>query len=92
MRLAHARGIPSFDLGAVTLTDDPAHPHHSVYQFKRGFGGTVAPLHGAEMVLSPMKCGFQDHVVLPAWKRLYPMYLWLTSHGTPPTESLQTSR
>jgi hypothetical protein len=75
MRIAHERGIPSFDLGAVTPTEDPSHPHHSVYHFKRGFGGAVEPLHGAEVVLSPLKCRFQDRILMPAWKRMYPVYL-----------------
>jgi hypothetical protein len=75
MRVAHARGIPRFDLGAVTPTDDPAHPHHSVYHFKRGFGGAIEELCGAEIVLSPLKCRFQERVMLPAWKRMYPWYL-----------------
>ena len=83
MRLAHTLGVPSFDLGAVTPTDDPAHPNHSVYQFKRGFGGTVQPLYGAEAVLSPLKYRFQDRVVLPTWNRVYPIYLWLTSQWLP---------
>ncbi len=79
MQLAHRLEIPIFDLGAVTPTDDTAHPHYSVYQFKRGFGGSVRPLHGAEVVLSPMRYRFQDRIVLPTWSRLYPLYLWLTS-------------
>ena len=79
MRLAHARGIPTFDLGAVTPTDDPAHPHHSVYRFKRGFGGRVEPMHGGELVLSPLSCRFQDRVLAPAWKWLYPLYFRLAT-------------
>lgn len=75
MRLAHARGNLIFDLGAVTPSDDPAHPNRSVYYFKRGFGGTVEPLHGAEIVLAPARWRFQERVVLPAWKRMYPWYL-----------------
>jgi len=79
MQLARELEIPRFDLGAVTPTDDASHPHHSVYQFKRGFGGRLEELHGGEVVLSPLKCGFQNHVVLPAWKHLYPWYLWLAA-------------
>jgi hypothetical protein len=77
MRVAHARGIPSFDLGATTPTNDPAHPHHSVYHFKRGFGGELTELRSGEVVLSPAKCRFQQHVMLPIWKRMYPLYLTL---------------
>lgn len=29
------------------------------------------------MVLSPAKCRFQRHVMLPTWKRMYPLYLTL---------------
>jgi hypothetical protein len=77
MSLARARGIPVFDLGAVTPTEDPSHPHHSVYHFKRGFGGRLEELRSAEIMLSPLKCRFQEVVVLPAWKRMYPLYLSL---------------
>ena len=77
MRLAHARGIPTFDLGAVTPVADPRHPHHSVYRFKRGFGGRLEEIHGGEVRLSPLSCYLQDHLLAPAWKRLYPMYFSL---------------
>src|SRR5262249_49896868 len=82
--LARRRRIAHFDLGAVTPTDDPAHPHHSVYRFKRGFGGTVEALQGGEVVLSPVKCRFQDHVVLPVWKHVYPWYLRVICGCVPP--------
>jgi lipid II:glycine glycyltransferase (peptidoglycan interpeptide bridge formation enzyme) len=81
MRLAHAREIPSFDLGAATPTDDPAHPNYSVYRFKRAFGGRMEELRGAEVQLSRIKCHFQDRVVFPAWKLLYPWYLTLTARA-----------
>lgn len=77
IQVARARRVPTFDLGAVTPTDDPAHPNYSVYHFKSRFGGEVEPLESAEIQLSPLKCRFQDHVVLPAWKRMYPWYLSL---------------
>jgi hypothetical protein len=79
MRLARVRGIPTFDLGAVTPTDDPRHPHHSVYRFKRGFGGRVEAMHGAEVVFSPLSRRFQDLVLVPAWKWVSPVYFWLTA-------------
>jgi hypothetical protein len=88
MRLAHTRGIPNFDLGAVTVTDDPAHPHHSVYSFKRGFGGTVEDLRVGEVEVSPLKCRFQERVMLPLWKRVYPCYLRLTSRAAVATVAL----
>lgn len=79
--VAGKRGIAQFDLGAVTPTDDPAHPHHSVYHFKRGFGGQIAELHSGEVMLSPLRCRFQELVVLPAWKRMYPLYLSLVGRA-----------
>jgi hypothetical protein len=81
LTLARKRGIRQFDLGAVTPTDDPAHPHHSVYHFKRGFGGRLEELHSAEVLLSPLRCRFQERVVLPAWKRMYPLYLSLVGRA-----------
>jgi hypothetical protein len=81
MRLAYERGIPSFDLGAVTPTNDPAHPHYSVYHFKRGLGGEVMTLHSGEVVLSLLKWRFQERMVLPAWKRVYPLYLAVVGRG-----------
>ena len=77
LQLARQRGIAQFDLGAVTPTEDPTHPNYPVYHFKRGFGGRVEELHSAEIVLSPLRCRFQERVVLPAWKRMYPLYLSL---------------
>jgi hypothetical protein len=88
MRLAHKLGLRHFDLGAVTPTDDPTHPHHSVYHFKQGFGGTMEQMLGGEVELSPLKCRFQDHVVRPAWKRLYPFYLRMTTQASMVTLAL----
>ena len=79
MRYARDHAIGAFDLGAVTPSDDPVHPNHSVYQFKRGFGGRVVELRGGAIPLSPLKCRFQDRVVLPVWKKLYPLYLSATA-------------
>lgn len=81
LQLARTRGIAQFDLGAVTPTDDAAHPHHSVYHFKRGFGGRVEELSSGEVLLSPLRCRFQERVVLPAWKRMYPLYLSLVGRA-----------
>jgi hypothetical protein len=87
MRLAHTRRIPSFDLGAVTPTDDPEHPHHSVYRFKRGFGGRVEAMHGGEIVLSPLSWRLQERVLVPAWKWLYPLYFSLVARQSGATRT-----
>ncbi len=80
LRVARARQIPRFDLGAVTPTDDTTHPSWSVYRFKREFGGYVTELHHAEVTLSPAKVAFQEHVMLPVWKRAHGFYM--TAFGT----------
>jgi hypothetical protein len=80
LRVARAREIPRFDLGAVTPTEDASHPNHSVYYFKREFGGYVTELHHAEVTLSPMKYAFQERVMLPVWKRAHGLYM--TTFGT----------
>ena len=53
-----------------------------MYRFKRGFGGRLETVCSAELRLSPLKCRFQEAVVLPAWTRLYPYYLRLTAGRT----------
>jgi hypothetical protein len=77
MRLARAQGIRYFDHGAVTVTEDREHPHFSVYDFKRRFGGRLEPIASAELVLSRAKHAFQERVLMPAWKRLHPLYVRL---------------
>jgi hypothetical protein len=74
LRHAHRLGLECFDHGAVTVTEDPAHPHYPVYQFKRRFGGRLTPVTSGEIVLSPMKYGFQKHVMMPVWKRVHQVY------------------
>jgi hypothetical protein len=74
LRLAHRLGLECFDHGAVTVTEDPAHPHYPVYQFKRRFGGRLTPVTSGEIVLSPVKYGFQKHVMMPVWKRVHQVY------------------
>jgi len=92
MRFAHREGIPCFDHGAVTVTEDHAHPHYSVYLFKRRFGGRVEPLPIGDLVLSRTKHAFQQRVMMPLWRRLHPLYLrlagaalaalvWVQQHG-----------
>jgi lipid II:glycine glycyltransferase (peptidoglycan interpeptide bridge formation enzyme) len=79
MRLARDRGSACFDHGAVTVTDDHTHPHHSVYEFKRRFGGRLEALLSGELVLSRVKHAFQQRVLMPAWRRLHPLYVRVTS-------------
>jgi hypothetical protein len=89
LRVARGREIPRFDLGAVTPTDDPAHPNHSVYYFKREFGGYVTDLHHAELALAPVKYAFQERVMLPVWKRAHTLYMQaFGTRETPPEEAL----
>lgn len=75
MRLGRERGLVTFDMGAVTPTEDVRHPHHSVYEFKRAWGGTLTPAHSGEVVLAPLKYRFQERVLSPIWHRLHPVYL-----------------
>ena len=79
MRLARDRKIPSFDHGAVTVTGDPAHPHYSVYDFKRRFGGRIESVLIGDVVLSRVKHAFQERVLMPVWKRLHPLYVRVAS-------------
>ena len=74
LRLAHGLGVACFDHGAVTVTEDPAHPHYPVYQFKRRFGGRLTPIASGERVLSAVQYGFQKHVMMPVWKRVHQVY------------------
>ena len=59
-------------------TDDPTHPHYSVYDFKRRFGGREEAVASGSLVLSRAKHAFQERFMMPAWKRFYPLYLRLT--------------
>jgi hypothetical protein len=77
MRYGRAQGCQTFDMGAVTLTDDPRHPHFTVSEFKRHWGGEVQEVHGAEVIVSPWKHRFQEHVLAPMWDRVHPLYLRL---------------
>jgi len=75
MRLGKTRGLTRFSMGSVTPTDDPAHPHYSVYAFKRMWGGVLTEMTSGEIVLSRLKLAFQDRVLSPLWERAYPIYL-----------------
>ena len=94
MQSARARGCRTFDLGAVTPTEDVHHPHWSVYEYKRLWGGRLEAFEGAEIVLSPLKRAFQERVLAPLWDRLHPIYLRLFASGAPalsPAEALELS-
>lgn len=77
MRSARAAGCSVFDMGAVTPTDDPSHPHYSVYEYKKGWGGQLEAVHSSELVVSRSKYRFQEFVLVPMWARLHPLYLRL---------------
>lgn len=77
LRFARARGCRLFDMGAVTPTDDPTHPHHSVYEFKKGWGCSLETVPSGELVVSSAKYRFQEFVLAPMWDRLHPVYLRL---------------
>jgi hypothetical protein len=77
LRLASARGL-TFDMGVVTPTSDPDHPHHSVYDFKRRWGGELRTVRSGEIVAAPTRYRVQERVLVPLWDRLHPLYfrLW----------------
>jgi len=75
MQYARACGCQIFDMGAVTPTEDPAHPHHSVYEYKKLWGGELRDLPSGELVLAPWKHRFQEFVLSPLWDRCHPLYL-----------------
>jgi hypothetical protein len=75
MRYARARGCATFDMGAVTPTGDARHPHYSVYEYKKMWGGRLETMRCAELVLSPWKHMVQESVLAPMWDRLHPLYL-----------------
>jgi hypothetical protein len=81
MRYARARGCRTFDMGAVTPTTDPQHPHYSVSRYKKHWGGELRRIYGAELIVSPWKHRFQEHVLAPMWDRLHPLYLRLFGGG-----------
>jgi hypothetical protein len=75
MRFARARGCTVFDMGAVTPTDAPSHPHYSVFEYKKGWGGRLEVVQSGELVVSASKYRFQESVLAPMWDRLHPLYL-----------------
>ena len=77
MALARAWGCTLFDMGAVTPTDDRDHPHYSVYEYKKGWGGELETVAGGELIVSPWKFQFQEFVLAPMWDSLHPLYLRL---------------
>jgi hypothetical protein len=83
MRYARAHGWRTFDMGAVTPTEDPRHPHRSVYEYKKLWGGRLVRVHGAELVVSAWKHGLQEALLAPLWDRLHPLYLRLFADASP---------
>jgi lipid II:glycine glycyltransferase (peptidoglycan interpeptide bridge formation enzyme) len=81
MQYARKQGCRSFDMGAVTPTTDPRHPHYSVYEYKKLWGGRLERRQSAELVVSPWKHRFQETVLAPMWDRLHPTYLRLFGDG-----------
>jgi hypothetical protein len=75
MRLARNHGCTTFDMGAVTPSDDPSHPHYSVYEYKKGWGGTLEAIQSGELILAPWKHRFQQSVLSPMWARVHPLYM-----------------
>lgn len=90
LRCARARGCTVFDLGAVTPTDDRSHPHHSVYEYKKGWGGRLETVPAGEVVVSASKYRFQELVLARMWDRLHPLYLRLFG-GARDVPALDTS-
>jgi hypothetical protein len=74
LQLASERGL-TFDMGVVTPTLDPAHPHHSVYDFKRRWGGEFRTVSSGELVAAPLRYRAQERLLTPLWDRLHPFYL-----------------
>jgi hypothetical protein len=83
MRFARASGCTVFDMGAVTPTDDPTHPHYSVYEYKKGWGGQLEAVQSGELVVSASKYRFQEFVLAPMWDRFHPLYLRLFGDHQP---------
>jgi hypothetical protein len=81
IRFARDRGCSEFEMGAVTPTEDRNHPHYSVYEYKKGWGGTVQSVRSGEVIVSPLKYRFQEHVLAPMWDRVHPLYLRLFGTG-----------
>ena len=77
IREATARGCLTFDMGAVTPTDDRRHPHASVFEYKRRWGGRLEQVQGGELVVSAWKDRAQQSLLAPLWDRLHPLYLRL---------------
>ena len=79
MCLGQRWGIKTFDMAAVTPTEDPGHPHYSVYAFKRDWGGTLAEKYCAEIVIAPVRHYFQQRVLSRVFDVLHPLYLRATA-------------
>jgi hypothetical protein len=52
-----------------------------VSRYKKHWGGELRQIYGAELIVSPWKHRFQEHVLAPMWDRLHPLYLRLFGGG-----------
>lgn len=75
IRAARALGLPRFDFGGCTPTDDPSDPRHGVYEFKKKWGGELVTFYNADVLLAPRVVAMQERVLAPLWQRLHPL-LW----------------
>lgn len=78
IRDAARLGLPRFDFGGCTPTEDPADPRYGVYAFKKRWGGRLEAFENLEVVLSPASFYFQERVLSPLWDRIHPLYFALT--------------
>ncbi len=83
MGIARRLGCSIFDMGAVTPTDDRNHPHYSVYEYKKGWGGRLESIEAGEVVVAPWKLRFQEFVLAPMWDRFHPVYMRLFGEQGP---------
>ncbi len=75
MCAAQRMGLTTFDLGDVTPTEDPSHPHYSVYAFKRDWGGALTERYRGEIIIAPGRYYFQECVLSRAFDILHPIYM-----------------
>ncbi|HHW39589.1 MAG TPA: peptidoglycan bridge formation glycyltransferase FemA/FemB family protein [Syntrophomonadaceae bacterium] len=71
IRWARSLGCTVYDFRGVPGTDDPNHPLHGLYRFKKGFGAKFTEFVGEyDLVFSPFWYFL--------WRRLLPVYLRIT--------------
>ena len=82
MRLGQRRGLKTFDMAAVTPTQDRSHPNRSVYLFKRDWGGTLTEVYTGEAIISPTKHYFQERVLSRVFDFIHPIYLTMFARAS----------